>query len=525
MNALLTSPPVTLEKNQPFTLSLSKRCAGLRQARPERLVLRLGVLALAAALAGCAVGPAYQVPTSVASAAWKEQQTAEGWLPAAPADALDRGEWWKLFADPTLDELAGRVQVSNQNIAAAVANYTQAQALVRGERAALFPSVSFSGSGRRSGNVNSSSDTASPSNSFSASLNASWTPDVWGRLREAVSSAQANAQASEADLAAARLSAIGDLATNYFSLREADAEIVLLDETIAGYQRAFEITSNRYAAGIAAQTDVLQAQTQLVNAKADRVGLTRTRATLEHAIAMLVGVAPADFTVPAATWTPTVPGVPTGVPSTLLQRRPDIAAAERSVAAANAQIGIARAAYFPNIPLTASVGSTNASRVKDLFSSANTLWSLGFSVAQVVFDAGAIGASVDAAKAGHEAAVARYRQTVLAAFQAVEDQLTTGATLAQQEGLRREATLAADKTEQQLLNRYRAAQVSYTEVVTAQAAALSARRALVQLQVNRQASAIALIQAMGGGWQADWMSNPDGAAATVQQQPTVPRAQ
>jgi NodT family efflux transporter outer membrane factor (OMF) lipoprotein len=327
---------------------------------------------------------------------------------------------------------------------------------------------------------------------------------VWGRLREAVSSAQANAQASEADLAAARLSAIGDLSINYFSLREADAEMVLLDETIQGYQRAFDITSNRYAAGIAAQTDVLQAQTQFVNAKADRVGLQRTRATYEHAIATLLGVAPADFSLPAAQWKPTVPGVPLGVPSTLLQRRPDIAAAERTVASANSQIGIARAAYFPNINLTASVGS-NASRVKDLFSSANTLWSLGFSVAQVVFDAGAIAANVDSAKAGYESSVARYRQTVLTAFQSVEDQLTASATLAEQEGLRREASAAADKTEQQLLNRYRAAQVSYTDVVTAQAAALSARRTLVQLQVNRQTTAIALIQAMGGGWQAEWM--------------------
>jgi NodT family efflux transporter outer membrane factor (OMF) lipoprotein len=470
----------------------------------------LSALALAAALAGCAVGPRYEQPTVASSVDWKEHKTAEGWLPAAPADALDRGEWWKLFGDATLDELAGRVQVSNQNIAAAVANYTQAQALVRGERAALFPSVSLDGSGKRTGTVGGG--TTSPSNAFGATLGASWTPDVWGRLREAVSSAQANAQASEADLAAARLSAIGDLATNYFSLREADAEIVLLDETIQGYQRAFEITSNRYAAGISAQTDVLQAQTQLVNARAERVGLQRTRATYEHAIATLLGVAPADFSLPAARWTPVVPGVPLGVPATLLQRRPDIAAAERSVAAANAQIGIARAAYFPNINLTASA-SSSASRVKDLFSSANSLWSLGFSVAQVVFDAGAIAANVDSAKAAHASSVARYRQTVLTAFQAVEDQLSASATLAEQEGLRREASAAADKTEQQLLNRYRAAQVSYTDVVTAQAAALSARRTLVQLQVNRQTTAIALIQAMGGGWQAGWMGAGGGGAA------------
>ena len=459
---------------------------------------RLSALVLAAMVAGCAVGPTYQVPTSAAPVEWKEQKAAEGWLPAAPADALDRGEWWKLFGDATLDELAARVQVSNQNIAAAVANYAQAQALVRGERAALFPTVSLDGSGRRSGNAGSTSNATS---TFAATLGVDWAPDVWGRLRQAVSSAQANAEASEADLASARLSAIGDLATNYFSLRETDAEIVLLDQTIEGYQRAFEITNNRYKAGIAAQTDVLQAQTQLVSAQAERVGLQRTRATLEHAIAMLVGVAPADFSLPAAQWTPTVPGIPTGVPSTLLQRRPDIAAAERAVAAANAQIGIARSAYFPNFGLSASVGG-NASRVKDLFNASNTLWALGLSVAQVVFDAGAIGASVDSAKAGHEASVARYRQTVLTAFQAVEDQLTAGAALAQQEGLRREASAAADKTEQQLLNRYRAGQVSYTEVVTAQAAALNARRTLVQLLVNRQTAAVALIQALGGGWQA-----------------------
>ena len=491
-----------------------------RQRILSHLPGRLSALVLAALLAGCAVGPAYQVPSAALPAGWKEQKTAEGWLPAAPADALDRGEWWKLFGDATLDELAARVQVSNQNIAAAVANYAQAQALVRGERAALFPTVSLDGSGRRSGNIGGTSNAA---NAFSATLGVDWAPDVWGRLRQAVSSAQANAQASEADLASARLSAVGDLATNYFSLREADAEIALLDQTIEGYQRAFEITSNRYRAGIAAQTDVLQAQTQLVNAQAERVGLQRTRATLEHAIAMLVGVAPADFSLPAAQWTPTVPGIPTGVPSTLLQRRPDIAAAERAVAAANAQIGIARSAYFPNFGLSASVGSS-ASRVKDLFNASNTLWALGLSVAQVVFDAGAIGATVDSAKAAHEASVARYRQTVLTAFQAVEDQLTAGAALAQQEGLRREASAAADKTEQQLLNRYRAAQVSYTEVVTAQAAALGARRTLVQLQVNRQTAAVALIQALGGGWQAGWAGETLSSAPSAAQAAPSPQS-
>ena len=448
------------------------------------------------------VGPTYERPAIASPSAWKEAPAAEGWLPAAPADALDRGEWWLLFNDAGLNELAARVQVSNQNIAAAVASYAQATALVREQRAGLFPTVGLSGSAGRSGDRTAGTS----SGSSSVGLNVDWAPDVWGRLRAAVGSAQASAQASAADLAAARLSAHGELATNYFSLREADAELALLADTIEGYERSYTIARNRYDAGIAAQSDVLQAQTQLVNTRAERVALERTRATLEHAIAVLVGAAPADFKLPPlAAWTPAVPAVPLGVPSTLLQRRPDIAAAERAVAVANAQIGIERSAYFPSLNLSGSL-SRSASRVQDLFSASNTLWSLGLSAAQVLFDAGAIGARVDSAKAGHEAAVARYRQTVLTAFQGVEDQLTATASLAQQEALRREASVAADKTEQQLLNRYRAGQVSYTEVVTAQASALNARRTVLQLGVNRQVAAVGLIQGLGGGWDAGWLA-------------------
>lgn len=458
----------------------------------------LMALAVAASLTACAVGPAYERPAMVSPGAWKEAPAAEGWLPAAPADAFERGPWWQLFGDAGLNALVERVQVSNQNIAIAVANYAQAQALVREARASLFPTVSLSGSAQRSGTRGA----GDARGSASATLGADWAPDLWGKLRENVSSAQAQAQASEADLAAARLSAQGELASNYFSLREADAELALLAETLEGYERAYAITRNRYEAGIAAQSDVLQAQTQLVNTRADRVALQRTRDTYEHAIAVLVGVAPADFQLPVETaWTPVVPAVPLGVPSTLLQRRPDIAAAERAVAKANAQIGIARSAYYPSFSLSASLGRS-ASRVSDLFSASNTLWSIGLSAAQVLFDAGAIGAQVDAAKASYDASVASYRQTVLTAFQGVEDQLTATASLASQEALRREASAAADRTEQQILNRYRAGQVSYTEVVTAQASALSARRTVLQLQVNRQIAAVGLIQGLGGGWQA-----------------------
>ncbi|GHC70509.1 outer membrane efflux lipoprotein [Pseudorhodoferax aquiterrae] len=467
---------------------------------PRRSLL----LALPAVLAGCAVGPRYERPDTGFAAAFKEAPAAEGWVPAQPGDALDRGDWWTRFGDPQLDALAARVQVSNQNIAAAVANYAQAQALVREQQAALLPTLSLEGSARRSGPVRGG---GASSRSYAASVAADWSPDLWGRLGEAVNSAQANAQASAADLASARLSSIGALAANYLALREADAETVLLDETIAGYERALAITRNRYDAGIAAQTDVLQAQTQLLGAQAERVALRRSRATYEHAIAVLVGVTPSEFTIAPAAWRPVVPPVPTGLPSLLLQRRPDIAGAERAVARANAQIGIARAAYYPSIGLSASLGGS-ASRVGDLLGASSLLWALGVSVAQTVFDGGARDAATDAARAAHAASVASYRQTVLSAFQDVEDQLSATAALAEQEGLRREASQAADRTEQQMLNRYRAGQVGYSEVVSAQASALSARRTLAQVQLARQTAAVSLIQALGGGWEADWLRQP-----------------
>ena len=465
---------------------------GLRYLSPNGVSLVLCTLLLTA----CAVGPDYRRPDVATPAAFKEAKAAEGWLPAAPADALDRGDWWALFGDETLNALASQVQVSNQNVAAAVASYAQARALVAQQRASLFPSIALSGSAKRSGGAGSSTGTG---NALSLAAGASWEPDVWGRLSRTVEAAQASAQASEADLAAARLSAQGELVTNYFSLRDADTELDLLATTIEGYERALVITQNRYDAGIAAKTDVLQAQTQLATARADRVSLVGQREQLEHAIAVLVGKAPADFTLAKAAWNMNVPAVPLVVPSALLQRRPDIASAERAVAAANAQIGIQRSAYFPSLSLSASYG-TAGSRVADLFNASNSLWSLGLSVAQTIFDAGATAAAVEGAQAGRDAAVARYRQAVLAAFQAVEDQLSSARALAEQAELRRAASQAADLTEQQLLNRYKQGQVSYTDVVTAQASALSARRTLSQLAASRQASAVALIQALGGGW-------------------------
>ena len=459
------------------------------------------ITAAALLMSACAVGPDYQRPATPTFGAYKEAPAADaGWFPAAPADALDRGAWWQLFNDAELNALMPRVEVSNQNIAAAVAAYAQAQALVREQRASLFPTVGANAGATRSGGSGSNTGTG---NSVQASVSASWAPDLWGALRRTVESAQAGAQASEADLAAARLSAQGLLASDYFGLRDADNELVLVRASVEGYERALQITTNRYNAGIAPRTDVLQAQTTLANARADLASLTAQRAQLEHAIAVLVGQPPAEFSLAPSTWSMTVPAVPLGVPSELLQRRPDIASSERAVAQANAQIGIQRSAYFPSLTLSASAGSS-ASRVADLFGASTNLWSLGLSVAQTIFDAGATRARVEGAEASRDAAVARYRQTTLAALGAVEDQLSLVRMLAEQSPLRQQASKAADDTEVQTLNRYRAGQVSYLEVASAQSSALSARRALVQLQVDQQLAAIGLIQAMGGGWHASW---------------------
>ncbi len=462
-------------------------------------ILRVVAALIAATMvaSGCAVGPTYQRPSAPTTANYK---ASEGWVDAEPADTLDRGPWWSQFEDPLLNDLVSRVEVSNQNVAAAAAAYAQARALVREQQSQLFPLVLLDAGASRTG-TNFAGDTQA-SSSYRVQIGAGWEPDVWGRLRRSVEAASASAQASEADLAAARLSAQGELATNYFGLRQTDAQLALLEDTITGYRRSLEITQNRYDAGVIARTDVLQAQTQLGNTEADAVGLRRQRAQFENAIAVLIGQSPSGFRLPPAAWKVTVPNVPLGIPSTLLQRRPDIAIAERLVAVANEQIGIAQAAFYPSFNLTGSLG-LGAARIGELVSASSVLWSLGISAAQVLFDAGATRARVDGTQAAHEVAVARYRQTVLSAFEQVENLLTATRILEQQEALRRQASLAADQVAAQVENRYRAGQVGFTEVVIAQAIALSARRALVQLTAERQTTAVALIQALGGGWQAE----------------------
>lgn len=459
----------------------------------KRLLLPLSLVLV---LAACGSAPPYQAPSLDLPPAYKEAPP--GWATAAPSDALERGPWWELFGDTQLNELATRAMNANQDIASSVAAYDQALALVREQRASLFPSVTLDAGATRSGGGGARSSGASGSR-YQAGVGASWAPDFFGRVRGSVGNAEARAQASAADLASTRLAVAGELAADYFGLRETDAEAQLLKASIAAYQRSLQITQNRYDAGIAPHSDVLQQQTQLANAQADLEGLVRQRSQFEHAIAVLVGEAPGRFSLAPAAWNAqAVPTVPASIPSALLQRRPDIAAAERRVAAANAQIGVARAAYFPSIGLSAS-DAFSATRLGDLFSSG--AWSLGLSLAQTVFDAGATRARVDEARAAWAQSVAQYRGVVLSGLREVEDQLAAQQVLQRQLALRQEASRAADLTEQQVLNRYHAGQVGFSEVIQAQVSALSARRTVVQLTGDRQTAAVSLIQALGGGWQ------------------------
>lgn len=482
----------------------------MRTIRAVRAI-PLCAMALGLTLAGCAAGPNYARPTTPISAAYKE---AAGWTPAAPADTLDRGDWWTLFNDPTLNALEARVKVSNQNVAAAEAAYRQARALVSQQQAALFPTVNLTGSGTRSGSKGGGGGTVivNPDGStngggaggsrstYRAGLGATWEPDVWGRVRRTVEGAKASAQASQADLAAATLSAQGELATDYFGLRESDVEMALAQGAVDGYARSLQVTQNRFNAGTIPHSDLLQSQTQLLSAKADLAATRQQRATYEHAIAVLVGDAPGNFSLPAQpTWTPSLPAIPAGLPSTLLQRRPDIAAAERRMANANAQVGVQRAAYFPSFTLSGAYGFA-ASDLGSLFNASNSLWSYGLALAETLFDGGARHARVAQAKAAYDQTVAQYRQTVLTAFQGVENQLTASQVQAEEYELRRQASLAADQAETMVNNRYQAGQVSFIELFTARNTAYAARRALVQAAAQRQSTAVALIQALGGGW-------------------------
>ena len=463
-------------------------------------ILRFGTsLVLVGALGGCVVGPNYSKPTAPISATFKE---ADGWKPSQPADGIDRGAWWSIFNDPTLDGLEKKVAISNQNIAAAEAAYRQAHALVAQTRAQYFPVISGDAAAERSKRATGGSGAfagSSTSNTYSASVGASWAIDVWGKVRRQVEESRANAQASAADIANAQLSAQTELAVDYFSLRVLDAQKVLLDDTTKNYQRAYDLTNNQYNAGVAARADVITAQTQLQNAQASAVDIGVRRQQLEHAIAMLIGVTPADLTIAVAPVPKTAPVVPLNVASTLLERRPDIAAAERSMAAANAAIGVAVSAYYPNLNLTGQFGYSSSS-LSSLFSASNQLWSIGPSLAGTIFNFGATKASVEGARAAYDQRVAQYRQTVLSAFQSVEDQIVAARVLEQEATLREAAEASARRAEELALNRYKAGQVDFTTVVLAENTALSAEQNSLNVLGSRLTASVSLIEALGGGW-------------------------
>jgi NodT family efflux transporter outer membrane factor (OMF) lipoprotein len=482
-------------------------------------------------LAGCSRVPAYERPSTPLPEGFKEEP---GWRPAAPGGGQVRVAWWTWLGDPELDALQDRVLVSNQNLAAATAAYDQARALVREQRSALFPSINLQASATRAGSFGSrapviaggaasgvSSNAANSSRRYSASVGASWEVDVFGRLRASVAQVGALAEASAGDLANAALAARGELALNYVQLRAIDAQAEILASTITGYERALSIANNRYAAGVVGRVDILQAETQLRNARADAADLGRQRAALEHAIAVLVGESPSRFALAPAGWSPQIPAVPPVLPSALLERRPDIASAERRVAAANAAVGIERSAYFPTMNLTGSAGFSSPG-LSSLFEVASSVWSLGATGLMTLLDFGGRSARVDQARAAYEQTVAEYRQTVLVAFQETEDQLAAVRVLEQVEQERAAATTAANQAEQITLNQYAAGVVSYSDVILAQATALSARQASVTATLNRQAAAIALIQAIGGYWDGDVSQATAGGSNGATQNDVVP---
>jgi NodT family efflux transporter outer membrane factor (OMF) lipoprotein len=467
-------------------------------------------------LSACAIGPKYVRPDADVPIAYKESAAvaspagtmpqappAPGWITAQPGDAAPRGSWWMIFGDARLNALEDRVDASNQNLQVALAQLRQARATVEIAHASFFPTVTTGAAADQSltsANIRYHGAAGHTLPDYALPVSASWEPDLWDRIGHSVDSAQANAQASLGDLESLRLGLHAELATDYFNLRGLDAEKDLLDQTIVAYQQALDLTNNRFQGGIASQSDVAQAQTQLEMTQAQEIDLGVLRAQYEHAIASLVGQPASSFSIPArqAQWS--APPIPPGLPSGLLQRRPDIAAAERRVAAANAQIGVAQAAFFPDLTLSGSAG-LEASKFASLLSGPSLFWAIGPQLVGTLFDGGRRRATVDQARAHYDAGVAAYRQTVLGAFQEVEDNLAALRILQQEAAKEGDATRSAETSLQLAMNRYQTGIVSYLEVVAAQGTALSNERAQVDIARRQTVAGVQLVKALGGGWQ------------------------
>ena len=474
-----------------------------------RTVLSLMAFAL---LGACTVGPDYVRPTADTPAAFKEM---EGWKTARPRDRELRGKWWEAFNDPLLNDLEEQVSISNQNLAQAAAQFRQSRALVQSARAGFLPTVSGGASVTRSQSPTgfisqnqSLSARGGPSTSYALSLDAVWEADLWGRVRRTVESNAAGAQASAADLEALRLSIQAELAQNYFQLRALDAQRQLFADTIAAYQRSLTLTQNQYAAGVFAKVDVIQAQAQLRATQAQSLDIGVQRSQLEHAIALLIGKPASNYSLAVAPLAATPPVLPVGLPASLLERRPDIAAAERRMAAANAQIGVAKAAYYPSLTLSAS-GGYQSSSFSNWLTAPSRFWSLGPALAQTLFDGGLRRAQTEQAVAAYDANVAGYRQTVLTGFKEVEDNLAALRILEEEATIQDEAVQNARQSVALTTNQYEAGIVSYLNVVTVQATALANERTAVDVLNRRLAASVLLIKALGGGWDASALPQPD----------------
>jgi len=476
----------------------------MRSSKSARLVLAAVLLAV-----GCTVGPNYVRPDAPMTAEFKETN---GWRTAQPQDDTLRLFWWQLYGDPALSDLESRVAPANQSLAAAEARFRQAQSLVLQARSNWFPTVvagfSFARS-RVSGTLGGGRGfgVGTTTNDFTLPGSISWELDLWGKIHRQVESSTASAQASAADLANTRLSLEAELAVDYFQLRALDAQRRLLDETARSYERSLELNSNRHDSGVASGADVAQAQTQLESTRAQAIDLGVQRAALEHAIAVLIGVPPADFSLPEGPLAATPPAIPVGVPSDLLERRPDVATAERNVAAANAQIGVAVSAWYPTVTLSASGGFESADIAKWLMWPSR-FWSVGPTVSQTVYDGGRRKAQTAQARAAYDETVDTYRQTVLTAFQEVEDQLAALRVLQHEGEVQERAVRSARDSVRLTTNQYDGGIVSYLNVVVVNATALANERTAVDVEGRRLAASVLLVKAVGGGWSADALPSP-----------------
>lgn len=472
-------------------------------------------------LTGCAVGPDYVIPETDIPAAYKENHL---WKTAKPADEYPRGQWWSVFKDPELDRLMEQLNQQNLTIAQAEAQYRQAQALLKQAESALFPSLSLD-AGRTRGVLSSGSSAVSTRNQAIGTL--SWEADLWGKIRRQVEAEEAGAQASLAQLAAIRLSQQAQLATAWLELIVTDRQISRLEESERLLDESLKLTQNQYHAGIVSDADVAQAESQLKVAQATTLDSKLARTRLEHAIAVSIGIPPATFSLPSAQNDPYLPQIPAGVPSALLQRRPDIASAERKVAEANARIGIAQSAFFPSLTLSATGGWSSPS-FGDLFTVPNRIWSIGPAIAMPLFDAGLRRAQTDEAIAAYDETVAAYRQQVLTAFQEVEDNLAAQAMLGDESGLQTAAVDAALRAETITLNQYRAGTTGYLQLLVAQNNRIAAENTLWEIRKRQFTASVALIAAIGGQWETknptapSQTASPPSAQAPVEKQGTTP---